>query len=276
VLIELVCSGNKRDRGCAHKIAMLLTPNWLVPVNIRAAMTMRFGGVSGAPFDSLNLGYSTADDRSAVMQNERLVATAFDVDASCIRWLHQIHGNIVHHAEALPLNEPLGSTAIQGDAMVSRTKGILCGVKIADCMPVLFAADDASVVAAAHAGWRGLASGVLENTIAAMDIASSRIVAWLGPCIGATSFEVGEEVRAAFVSASSAASRASIESAFKPSSNNGKYLCDLVAIAHERLRVAGVTRVAVDGACTFMERERFFSHRRERTTGRMAAFVGIM
>jgi polyphenol oxidase len=239
-------------------------------------MTTRLGGVSVAPFDSLNLGYSTADDRSAVMQNERLVASALDVDASCIRWLHQVHGNVVHHAEALPPNEPLGSTTRQGDAIVSRTKGVLCGVKIADCMPVLFAADDASVVAAAHAGWRGLASGVLENTITAMDVASSRIVAWLGPCIGATSFEVGEEVRAAFLSASSAASKATIERAFKPSLSNGKYLCDLVAIARERLRAAGVTRVAVDGACTYVERKRFFSHRRDRTTGRMAAFVGIM
>jgi polyphenol oxidase len=255
---------------------MLITPHWPVPDNIRAAMTTRLGGVSVAPFDSLNLGYSTVDDRSKVMKNERLVAAAMGVDASNIRWLHQVHGNVVHHAEALPTNEPLGSTTIQGDAIVSRTKGILCGVKIADCMPVLFAADDASVVAAAHAGWRGLSSGVLENTIATMDVASSRVVAWLGPCIGANSFEIGEEVRAAFLDASSVASKATIEKAFKPSENDGKYLCDLVAIARERLRVAGVTRVAVDGACTYVERERFFSHRREKTTGRMAAFVGIM
>jgi polyphenol oxidase len=254
---------------------MHITPNWAVPANILAAMTTRVGGVSAAPFDSLNLGYSTADERGNVMQNERLVANALRVDASNIRWVHQVHGNVVHHAETLPENEPLGATTIQGDALVSRTPGLVCGVKVADCLPVLFAANDASVVAAAHAGWRGLSSGVLENTITAMNVAPEQIVAWLGPCIGPTMFEVGEDVRAAFIETAGEHSGSTIDRAFVPRKIGAKYLCNLVALARERLRIAGVNNVFVDGACTMSEPTRFFSHRRDQYTGRMAAFVAI-
>jgi polyphenol oxidase len=254
---------------------MLFTPNWSAPSSIRAAMTTRVGGVSVAPFDSLNLGYSTADDRNAVAENERRVAAALGVHASNFRWVHQVHGNVVHHAETLPANDPIGTTTIQGDAIVSRTRGIVCGVKVADCMPVLFAADDGSVVGAAHAGWRGLSSGIIENTIHAMNIRAENVVAWIGPCIGAAMFEVGEDVRAAFLDQADQESVATIENAFAPREIAGKYLCNLVAIARERLRVAGVTRVSVSGACTMSEPLRFFSHRRDKSTGRMAAFVGI-
>ncbi|MGL5002291.1 MAG: peptidoglycan editing factor PgeF, partial [Casimicrobium sp.] len=168
-----------------------------------------------------------------------------------------------------------GATTIEGDAIVSRTRGLVCGVKVADCMPVLFAADDASVVGAAHAGWRGLSSGVLENTITAMGVAPARIVAWLGPCIGATKFEVGEDVRGAFLGNGLAESAGVVERAFVPLATHGKYLCDLRAIARERLRVAGVTRVSASDDCTMSEPDRYFSHRRDKTTGRMAAFIGI-
>ncbi|MGL4232565.1 MAG: peptidoglycan editing factor PgeF [Casimicrobium sp.] len=254
---------------------MLLRPNWDAPANIRAAMTTREGGVSLAPYDSLNLGYSTQDDRSAVAENERRVAALLGIESSAIRWAYQVHGNIVHDAEKLPTNEPLGATTIEGDAIVSRTRGLVCGVKVADCMPVLFAADDASVVGAAHAGWRGLSSGVLENTITAMGVAPARIVAWLGPCIGATKFEVGEDVRGAFLGNGLAESAGVVERAFVPLATHGKYLCDLRAIARERLRVAGVTRVSASDDCTMSEPDRYFSHRRDKTTGRMAAFIGI-
>ncbi len=269
--------GLDREQARSHQRSrtVLIRPNWHVPEMVRAAMTTRLGGMSAAPFDSLNLGYSTADDRNNVMQNERLVARALDVDVSSIRWVHQVHGNGVHHAENLPSTEPLGATMIQGDAIVSRTRGLVCGVKVADCMPVLFAANDASVVAAAHAGWRGLSSGVLENTIAAMTVPPEKIVAWLGPCIGATKFEVGEDVRAAFLDSAIRDSKSKIENAFVSQETAGKYLCDLVAIARERLRIAGVNTVFVDGACTMSEPTRFFSHRRDQSTGRMAAFVGI-
>ncbi len=254
---------------------MLITPNWIAPDNVRAAMSTRAGGVSAAPYDSLNLGYSTQDDRARVAENERRLAAAMRIDTASIRWVYQVHGSVVHRAESLPLNEPLGATVMEGDAIVSHTPGITCGVKVADCMPVLFAARDGSAVGAAHAGWRGLACGVLENTIAALDTPPQNLRAWLGPCIGATMFEVGEEVRTAFLDASAPSSRDAVATAFAPRGARGKYLCDLVAIARERLRVAGVDEIFVDGSCTMSDSTRFFSHRRDKTSGRMAALIGI-
>jgi polyphenol oxidase len=252
---------------------VLIAPNWLAPARVRAAMTTRAGGVSTGAYDSMNLGYSTADDRANVIENERRAAAALGVRSKDMHWVYQVHGNVVHRAEALPVNEPLGATTIEGDAIVSRTPGLVCGIKIADCMPVLFAADDASVVAGAHAGWRGLASGILENTIAACETKPEKLVAWLGPCIGPTMFEVGEDVRAAFVT--SDANGASANAAFVAQTTPGKYLCDLPKLAQARLRRAGVERIYTSDLCTMSDAKQFFSHRRDRITGRMAAFVWI-
>jgi polyphenol oxidase len=233
-------------------------------------MTTRLGGVSIAPYDSLNLGYATADDRASVTQNERLTAAALGVPEADFRWVYQVHGIDVHHAESLPANTPLGATEIKGDAVVSHTSGLVCAVKVADCMPVLFASRDDSAVAAAHAGWRGLSGGVLERTVHAMRVAPEKIVAWMGPCIGPTAFEVGEEVRAAFVAHDPLASQY-----FTPRNAPGKFLCDMYSIARQRLRAVGVTDVSGGEYCTFNQGDLFFSHRREATTGRMAAFVWI-
>lgn len=233
-------------------------------------MTTRIGGVSATPFDSLNLGYATVDDRGAVEKNERLVAAAMGVDTSALRWAYQVHGVDVHHAEALPENDPLGATTIQGDAIVSHTPGLVCGIKVADCMPVLFAANDGSAVGAAHAGWRGLSGGVLECAVAQMRCKAEDIVAWLGPCIGPNAFEVGEDVRQAFVENDAAA-----EKFFAPRAVQGKFLCDMFGLALLRLNAIGVTQIAVSGRCTVTEPEFFYSHRRDKVTGRMAAFVSI-
>lgn len=233
-------------------------------------MTTRLGGVSVAPYDSLNLGYATADYRASVTQNERLTAAALGVPEANIRWVYQVHGINVHHAESLPANVPLGSTAIQGDAVVSHTPGLVCAVKIADCMPVLLAARDGSAVGAAHAGWRGLCGGVLERTVAAMHVAPEQMVAWLGPCIGPTAFEVGEDVRAAFVAHDPLAAQHFVSRA-----TPGKFLCDMVSLSRQRLRAIGVTDVAGGEYCTFRQPDLFFSHRREAITGRMAAFIWI-
>ena len=248
----------------------LIRPAWAAPQAVRAAMTTRLGGVSVAPYDSLNLGYATADHRASVTQNERLTAAALGVPEVNIRWVYQVHGTDVHHAESLPANAPLGATEINGDAVVSHTPGLVCAVKIADCMPVLFAARDGSAVGAAHAGWRGLSGGMLERTVAAMHVAPEQMVAWLGPCIGPAAFEVGEDVRAAFVAHDPLASQY-----FMPRETPGKFLCDMVSIARQRLRAIGVTDVSGGEYCTFTQRELFFSHRREPITGRMAAFVWI-
>lgn len=248
----------------------LIRPVWAAPKGIHAAMTTRLGGVSTAPFDSLNLGYATADDRAAVTQNERLTAAALGVSDADIRWVYQVHGIDVHHAESLPENAPLGAAEIKGDAVVSHTPGLVCAVKVADCMPLLLAARDGSAVGAAHAGWRGLAAGVLERTVTALRVAPDQLVAWMGPCIGAKAFEVGEEVRAAFVAHDPLAAQY-----FVPGTASGKFLCDMYAIARQRLRAIGVTDVAGGEYCTFNQADLFFSHRREPITGRMAAFVWI-
>lgn len=250
--------------------ARLIRPEWSSPQNVRAAMTTRIGGVSHSPYDALNLGYSTQDVRNAVQQNETVVASALGVSATDIRWVYQVHGIEVHHAESLPVNAPLGSTATNGDALVSNTPGLVCGVKVADCMPVLLAARDGSVVAAAHAGWRGLSAGVLERTVQECRIAPDKLVAWLGPCIGPQSFEVGEDVRDAFIARDGTSAQH-----FVARAEAGKFLCDLWGIARQRLNACGVTDIAGSGLCTFARPDLFFSHRRDKLTGRMAAFVWI-
>ena len=246
----------------------LIDPKWPAPPGVRAAMTTRLGGVSRAPFDSLNLGYATADARASVAQNEGLAAAALGVPEADIRWVYQVHGVDVHQAESLPANTPLGAAEIRGDAVVSHTRGLVCAVKVADCMPVLFAARDGSAVGAAHAGWRGLSGGVLERTVDALHVAPEKVVAWMGPCVGPTAFEVGAEVRAAFVAHDPLAAQH-----FVPRATPGKFLCDLYSIARQRLRSIGVTAVAGGEYCTFNQPELFFSHRRQPITGRMAAFV---
>ena len=233
-------------------------------------MTTRRGGVSPSPYDELNLGYATKDDRAAVVENERLTAHALGVQTETIRWVYQVHGVEVHHAESLPVNAPLGATTITGDAIVSHAPGLVCGIKIADCMPVLFAARDGTAVGAAHAGWRGLSGSVLENTVAAMGTDPSEIVAWMGPRIGPKAFEVGEEVRDAFL-------RHDVRAAahFLPRQTPGKFLCDMYAIARLRLKALGIDKVSGGNYCTFSQPDLFFSHRRNPLTGRMAAFVWI-
>ena len=233
-------------------------------------MTARRGGVSRAPYDELNLGYATKDDRASVVENERRVASALGVQTDAFRWVYQVHGVGVHQAESLPVNAPLGETTITGDAIVSHTPGLVCGIKIADCMPVLFAARDGTGVGAAHAGWRGLSGGVLENTVAAMRADPGEIVAWMGPCIGPKAFEVGEDVRDTFIKHDASAAEH-----FSPRATPGKFLCDLYSIARLRLAALGIDEVTGGDYCTFDQSELFFSHRRNPLTGRMAAFVWI-
>ena len=248
----------------------LITPHWTAPARIRASMSTRASGVSAGAYASMNLGYATADNREHVKENERRIALEMGIDCSDIRWVYQVHGNVAHHAENLPVNHPLGATHIQGDAIVSHTPGLVCGVKIADCMPVLFASVDGDVVAAVHAGWRGLNNGVLENTIAACGVAPEKLNSWCGPCIGPLQFEVGEEVRDAFVASDAVAAKA-----FVSGKTPGKFLCDLPMLAMQRLQRAGVTRIAMSHRCTVSEPDVFFSHRRDKVSGRMAAFVWI-
>lgn len=170
-------------------------------------------------------------------------------------WLKQVHGKEVVH---LPLEQP-----VEADAAVARTPGEVCVVQMADCMPVLFADEDGTAVAAAHAGWRGLAGGVLEATVSAMGVPRHKLLAWLGPAIGPQAYEVGEDVRAAF---------AGHEYAFRPN-RPGHWLLDLYAVARRKLE--GLKEVSGGGFCTFSEADRFFSYRRDRTNARMGAFIWL-
>lgn len=244
-----------------------IVPDWPVPARVRALCTTRQGGVSRPPYDSLNLGLHVADAPDRVLANRQRLAQAL---IGRPVFLNQVHGQ-----DCLPLHPdtPDGSEA---DACYATGPGVVCTIMVADCLPVLFAAADGSRVAAAHAGWRGLAGaaghGVLEETVLRMG-GGKGVVAWLGPCIGPTAFEVGDEVREAFVSTLPAATEC-----FTPL-GAGKWLADLPGLARQRLQAAGVNSLwGNDGStvwCTVSNPLRFFSHRRDRVSGRQAACVWL-
>lgn len=251
-----------------------LEPDWPVPEGVRAVFTTRGGGVSAPPFDSFNLGDHVRDDPVAVLANRRRLK-----DVCCARpvFLSQVHGLKVASIDA---KTPDGTEA---DACLTARAGVVCTVMVADCLPVLWCLPDGSAVAASHAGWRGLAGqgghGVLEATFQAFMAPSSPEVAplvWLGPCIGPKAFEVGAEVRDAFVAVDNEAA-----CCFEALPAEGKFLADLPALARRRLRAMGVTKIfgndGSDAWCTVTQSSRFFSHRRDAarlgSTGRMAACV---
>lgn len=248
--------------AAAMKVLELLTPGWRAPRAVRAAFTLRGGGVSAPPFDTLNLGAHVGDSPAAVAENRRRVREGLSLPAEPA-WLEQVHGTRVADLDA-----PGEASAGAADAVVTRRPGRVCAVQVADCMPVLFAARDASAVAVAHAGWRGLAAGVLEATVAKL-AAPGDLVAWLGPAISAPHFEVGSEVRQAFLRSDPGAS-----GAFAPN-DRGRWQCDLGALARRRLAALGVTEVSGGAWCTYAEPARFFSFRRDGRCGRMAALIWL-
>jgi len=240
----------------------LILPDWPAPANVRAAMTTRVGGVSQLSYQSLNLGLG-GDDPAHVAENRRRLREALALPAEP-GWLKQVHG-----ATVVRLSQGEGQIP-EADASYATGPGTVCVVQAADCLPVLFCDEAGTVVAAAHAGWRGLAAGVLEATVRALPVKPSALMAWLGVAIGPHSFEVGAEVREAFVHNDPAAA-----TAFAPRPAPGKFLADLYALARRRLTAAGVARVSGGGRDTVRERDRFFSHRRDGRCGRMAALVWL-
>lgn len=235
-----------------------LIPDWPAPARVKACVTTRAGGVSLAPFDSLNLGDHVGDDPVAVAENRRRLTDRFAVTPA---WLQQVHGIAVVEADPTQV-----ATA---DASWTETPGIACAAMTADCLPVLFCNRAGTRVAAAHAGWRGLANGVLEATLDSLAVPADEILAWLGPAIGAQAFEVGPEVREAFIAQLPLASQA-----FAASPNAGKFLADIYQLARLRLAARGVTAVYGGGLCTVTD-PRFFSYRRNPRTGRFASLVWI-
>lgn len=242
----------------------LLLPEWDAPARVRALCSTRRGGVSRPPYDSLNLGAHVGDDAQAVARNRARLAAGLPAEPA---WLEQVHGVEVLD---LDLRRPGDPAVPRADAALSRHPGQVCAVMTADCLPVLFCDDAGSVVAAAHAGWRGLCGGVLERTVACMGVPPSTVQAWLGPAIGPSAFEVGDEVRAAFLQHDAQAA-----AAFVPSANAGRWLADLYLLARQRLRAAGVLRTAGGTHCTYGDAARFFSYRRDGATGRMAALIWL-
>lgn len=242
----------------------LLIPDWPAPPGVRALVTTRTcaEGRSAAPYARFNLAAHVGDATAAVTANRLCLRRApFDVPSEPL-WLSQVHGTCVVAAEDAAAN-------VEADASVTRTPGRVCAVLTADCLPLLLCAEDGSTIAAVHAGWRGLANGVIEASVAAMPSQPAHLLAWLGPAIGPAAFEVGDEVRDAFVSRDSHASAAFVRH------GPGKWLCDLYLLARQRLAALGVTRVYGGGLCTFADAQRFYSYRRDGVTGRMASLIWI-
>lgn len=242
---------------------MTVTADWPAPPGVRAVQTLRDGGVSAAPYASLNLAAHCGDAPQAVSENRRRLRAYLELPAEPT-WLQQVHGVAVVQAGSHP---EVDGGVPEADASWTAEPGVVCAILTADCLPVLFSADDGSVVAAAHAGWRGLAAGVLEATVAALPVAPQHLLAWFGAAIGPQMFEVGPEVRAAFVGQDPAAAAAFT------AGNGDRWLADLYALARLRLQRVGVTRIYGGAACTYTEAERYYSFRREPRCGRMASLI---
>lgn len=229
-------------------MADFLVPDWPVPANVRALVTTR---AHGSLADHVDYQKSAVAARRAELRRQLPDEPV---------WLTQVHGTRCVEAEA-------SARGVEADASVARTPGVVCAVLTADCLPVLLCHEAGSVVAAAHAGWRGLAAGILEATISAMAAPGDRLLAWLGPAIGPAAFEVGADVVSAFTADDAGAASAFVVK------TDGKWGCDLYALARRRLRGMGVERVYGGGHCTFNDEQYFYSYRREGVTGRMASLI---
>lgn len=240
-----------------------IVPEWPAPARVRAFITTRTGGVSVGPHAGFNLGLRADEDPAATARNRALLQQHLPQTP---KWLRQVHGARVVDADAVDtaLDSP------QADASVARAVGTVCAVMIADCLPVLFTNRAGTRVAAAHAGWRGLAGGVIANTVQTLQqagVAPADLLAYIGPGIGPGAFEVGPDVHAAFINADAGA-----KDAFVPHTP-GKWLADLFTLARRALGRAGVTQIYGGGLCTYSDPRRFYSYRRDKVTGRMAALI---
>ncbi len=237
-----------------------IRPEWPALRNVRVLSTTRRNGVSSGPYASLNLGEHVGDEPEAVAANRARLQQSLGSTAP--RWLRQVHGvRVLHDGE---------TTQQPADAAVTAHRYSACTIMTADCLPVLFCDRAGTKVGAAHAGWRGLAAGVLEATLDAMGVISKDVLAWMGPAIGPKAYEVGEEVRQAFLAQAAEAAQA-----FAPGRAAGKWWCDLYMLARQRLEAAGVQSIHGGGFCTFTDKERFFSFRRDGQCGRMATLIWL-
>lgn len=238
-----------------------LEPDWPVVPGVRAAITLRTGGISRGAYESLNLAQHVGDDPADVAENRRQLARALGLPAQPL-WLTQVHGCAVANAAS-------DTEGCEADAVMAAEPGRVCAVLTADCLPVLMASRSGDRVAAAHAGWRGLAAGVIEQTVGQMDSPTENLQAWMGPAIGPDTFEVGADVRDAFVDTDPMT-----VTCFR-ANREGHWLADIYGLARRRLEVLGVGFVGGGGYCTVSDPERFYSYRRDGVTGRMASLIWI-
>ncbi|WP_018652246.1 peptidoglycan editing factor PgeF [Actinobacillus capsulatus] len=238
-----------------------ITPNWHAPEHIHAFTTVRTGGVSQVPFDSFNLGDHVGDNPKDVQQNRQLLVEQFGLPHFPL-FLTQTHSTRV-------IRLPYDGDNLEADAVYTNQPNQVCLVITADCLPVLFCSKDGKEVAAAHAGWRGLCDGVLENTVVEFSCSPTEICAWLGPAIGSTKFQVGKEVMEQFCAFDPQAEQAFVADP----TVRGKFLGNLYQIAQQRLNKFGITEISGGEHCTVTEQERFFSYRRDKQTGRMASII---
>jgi polyphenol oxidase len=239
-----------------------ITPEWPAPTNVRALSTLRTGGVSEGKYASLNLATHVGDERDAVIRNRALLKDAAQLPAEPI-WLEQVHGSLVWVASGSVASPPVA------DASVARTRQQICTILTADCLPVLFCDLDGTAVGAAHAGWRGLAGGVLSETLREMGSPPARVIAWMGPAIEQSAFEVGDEVREQFIGRSPQHAQA-----FSPN-ERGRWQADLYDLARRELNALGVACVYGGDFSVYAQPERFYSYRRDKQTGRMATMIWL-
>jgi len=241
--------------------SQFILPDWPAPAIVRTAVTTRIGGASRAPYDSFNLATHVGDDFAAVQENRARLRTALALPTEPL-WLKQVHGVAV-------VNAAQGDLEPEADGAFAKHPGTVCAVLTADCLPVLLCNRAGTKVAALHAGWRGLAGGIIEAGVKAMDAPGNELLAWLGPAIGPERFEVGPEVRTAFVQHDIQTAQA-----FR-AAHDGKYLANIYMLARQRLQRLGITAVYGGGFCTVTDSARFFSYRRDGATGRMAALIWL-
>ncbi|RBP48475.1 peptidoglycan editing factor PgeF [Arenicella xantha] len=237
----------------------VLRPNWSAPANIRAFSTTRLHGVSTAPYDSLNLGTHVADSPESVARNRRILIHDLQLPAQPV-WLDQVHSSHV-----VQIRSDFEHTVpVQADGAFSRDAGVVCAVLTADCLPIFITNTRGDRVAAIHAGWRGLAAGIIETAVTELQEYPEQLIAWGGPCIGPTAFEVGGEV---------VAQLGGPNEAYRDASNDGKQYVDLQLIAADRFKQLGVDNYTYSKACTYSDSEHFYSYRRDGECGRMASLI---
>ena len=238
-----------------------LVPDWPAPPPVRALSTLRDGGVSAPPYASLNLGAHVGDQPQAVTENRRRLREAADLPAEPL-WLSQVHGTRVLDLDGAQVSGP-------ADGALTRRPGRVCAVLTADCLPILLAGTAGDGVAVAHAGWRGLSTGVIEATVGALGVDPASLLAWLGPAIGPRHFEVGAEVRDALLKDDPEAG-----AAFEKGPRD-RFMADLYALARRRLRRLGIEQIYGGGECTYAQSDRYFSYRRDALTGRQATLIWL-